>query len=243
MFKTVWPGMLVCAVLLSSGCGGSDAASESSSPHTSPASTPSTSPSPSLPTPTDVALPPNAAVRRVALTRADLPAGFGPNQMREGDEVDGQVTLDLCSADFPSEELRLARHQVAFDVDHSHGVSNEVVAYEPGGVEQALGELRAAIRRCPRGFVPSHVAGVPDSKYDIEPLATQAGWQPGTLAFRVRVTARAGSTETYTEVFQPHGRLLSILYFHDLRTANQLLSTLATLLSTHLMDVTIDPNA
>lgn len=182
-------------------------------------------------------------MHRIALTKADLPEGFGPNQMREGDQVDGQVTLDLCSAHFASEELRLARHQVAFALDDAHAVSNEVVAYQPAGVEQALEELRSAIQHCPRGFVPSTVAGAPDYRYDVETLPEQAGAQPGTLAIRVRVTAKGGKTETYTEIFQPHGQLMSILYFRDLETADRLQGTLTALLSSRLAAVTIEPNA
>jgi hypothetical protein len=163
--------------------------------------------------------------------------------MRGGDEVDGSVTMDLCSASFPSEGLRLARHQVAFAISDTRAVSNEVVAYEPGGVEQALAELRSAMRHCPPGFLPSTVAGVPEQRFEVEELAAPSGTQPGTIAFRVRVTERSGFAETYTEVFQPGGQLLTILYFRDLRTAKQLMGSLAPLLATRVSGVTVEPNA
>jgi hypothetical protein len=245
MSKVAWLVMSTAALLIMASCGGSGdtAATDKASSTPMQTSSPTASPSASTPAPPSETLGPEEAVHRVALTRPDLPDGFGPDEMQEGDEVDGHVSLDLCSADFPSEDLRLARHQVAFAIGDHRGVSNEVVAYEPAGVGQALHELRSAIQHCPDDFVPSTVAGVPDFRYDVEMLPAQAGSQPGTLAFRVRVTPRQGPAETYTEVFQPRGQLLSILYFRDLRTARQLQGTLTSLLSARLDGVAIEPNA
>jgi len=95
------------------------------------------------------------------------PADVGPaaisRTIQGGQEVAGQVTLDLCNAAYASEALRTARLQVAFLDGAGHvGASNEIVSYRPGGTRRAYRELTAAAGRCPgsyreRGATVSHI--------------------------------------------------------------------------------------
>jgi hypothetical protein len=240
---------VLLAGLLLGGCGGTETAGAgvdrplASAPgSTTPSPTPFPTASPDLPSPT--AVDPLTAVHLAALTRRDLPAGFGADQMRSGDVVEGQVTLSLCGARFPSEALRLARHQVAFAYrgDPDRGVSNEVVAYRGNGAQQALRELRAAIDHCPAGFVSSGLARVPDVRYRIEELPPHGSWQAGTIAVRVDARTRDGVDYPSVSVYQVHGHLLSALY---LRTTGgpASLDELSALLSQRLDRVTVGSGA
>jgi hypothetical protein len=78
--------------------------------------------------------------------------------------VAGQVTLDLCGYTFHTEALRLARLQVTYTRAGAPLISNEVVAYKPGGAASALREVRAAIAHCPAGYVSSGVRASDSSR-------------------------------------------------------------------------------
>jgi hypothetical protein len=236
---------VVLAALLLAGCGGTESAGAGADRPLASApgsTTPSPTSSPDLPSPT--AVDPETAVHLAALTRRDLPAGFGADQMRSGDVVEGQVTLSLCGAGFPSEALRLARHQVTFPYrgDRDRAVSNEVVAYRGDGAQQAMRELRAAIDHCPEGFVRSGIARVPDVKYRIEELPPHGSWQPGTIAVRIDARTRDGVDYPSVSVYQVRGHLLSALY---LRTTDGPASfdELSALLSRRLDRVAVGSGA
>jgi hypothetical protein len=248
MVTTRWTAGVLAALVLLAGCGGTSG----------PSGGPTTGATGTTPAPTagttgpratsgTVVLTPADAVRRAALTRADLPAGFGANVQQQGDTVDGQVTLDLCGAHYPSEALRVARHQVRFPVSGtgSLGIGNEVVAYEPGGVAQAMSELRAAVKSCPTGFVPSTVQGVPPLRYDIRVLPTPSGLQPGTLRLHVVLSDPQGDSYDSTGTFQPHGRMLSILYFDTGAAGPAVMDRLCAELGRRLSAITVHaaPNA
>jgi hypothetical protein len=166
--------------------------------------------------------------------------------MQQGDEVDGQVTLDLCGGDFPSEALRVARHQVAFPIgdDFDRAVSNEVVAYERDGADQAMRELRRAVDRCPDRFVGSAVATKPVARYHIKQLPPHGSWQTGSLALHIRVEARAGDSPSYEyiAVYQVRGQLLSALYLSGRRAEAQL-DDLSALVSHRLDDIVVSSSA
>ena len=60
--------------------------------------------------------------------------GWTSQTIPGGDQVQGQVTLDLCGTHFPSESLRIARHQITLTSPGGSGsaetISNEVVIYQ-----------------------------------------------------------------------------------------------------------------
>jgi hypothetical protein len=126
---------------------------------------------------------PAAKVAAVLLKPAQVGTGFKLRELAGGRQVRNQVTLDLCGYRFTSEALRLARHQVAYVKQGTtqEALSNEVVAYKPGGAARAMRELHDAIAHCPRGYVPTKVQGVGPMKNRLAPLA-QHGLLPGTVA-------------------------------------------------------------
>lgn len=225
------PVIAACAALtLAAGCGSSVTGGAAAPPKAPASATPTA-------TPTAPHLTPTEEVHQVALTRSDLPDGYSEDRQQAGDEVDGQVTLDLCGADFASEDLRIARHQVSFALGNGRDfVGNEVVEYAEGEARQALDELRAAARSCPSGYTSSHVRGMHDLKTVITEIAPRPGWQPGTYALKVRITERGGSSTDYLMVLQPHGDVVSMLYLSGAKAA-ALLDELADLLGARLDDV------
>lgn len=169
----------------------------------------------------------------------DLPRGFGTtNQFGEkGDLVDGYVTLDVCGGTFPSEALRTARHQVAFGARNGDSISTETVAYEPGGADQAMAELRSAIANCPRGFVNSSVEGQLDLKFRYEELPQEADWQDGAVAVRVTITPsnRNGRSFPGALIYQTRGDVMTAAYvFAGAEKSGKLAARIASLLSKRL---------
>ena len=123
----------------------------------------------------------------VSLTEQDAAEGSTLQPYEGGDEVFGQVSLDLCYGDYPSEELRSGRKQVAIsDQEGVTWVSSEAILYPtPEDAEQAMGELEAARADCPDGPVDSvngdrdplawEFTEDPDDAWPDEPGVTRAG--------------------------------------------------------------------
>ncbi len=207
----------VVGAALLAGCGADADAAGSSTP------APDRSPTAPATTPSEAPVDPDALVRPVEVRRADLPEGYGADQFQRGDEVEGQVSLDLCAATFPSEQLRTARHQVRYalegldpsgsdDLSDSAWVSTETVAYRPGGAEQAMQELRDAVASCPSGYVPSVIANVPDLRTTITPMRPAAGWQADHLAVVNTIEFRTGESLRLALVYQRRGDVLAMVY-------------------------------
>jgi hypothetical protein len=155
------------------------------------------------------------ALRKIALTPAQVGAGYRVAVIPGGTSVQGQVTLDLCGFVFPSEQLRVARLQVVYRKSGTAlALSNEVVRYEPGGAQQALREVAHAASHCPRGPVASSVAGVPPLTYRIAKIADDH-LLPGSVALRVHFSGTfKGKTvaETAIVVYQAKANVLSGVY-------------------------------
>jgi len=129
------------------------------------------------------------SLRSIVLSPAQVGAGYRMSVIPGGTVVEGQVTLDLCSASFPSERLRVARLQVSFARPGvALRVSNEVVRYQPGGAQQALREVTHAADHCPRGPVQSPIAGAPLVTYRLTKI-TDPLLLPAYLAVRVHLTS------------------------------------------------------
>jgi hypothetical protein len=138
--------------------------------------------------------------------------------VEQGDQVAGNVTLDLCGATFASEARRRTRYQVgtANAADKSVGVATESVFYDsPQGAQQALTEVRDAQAHCPKGLTNSKVAGVPDVVTMFGP-APDAGWpeHPGIHRFAQDVTVAApnGQGAHKLLIFQVRGSMLLGFY-------------------------------
>jgi hypothetical protein len=157
---------------------------------------------------------PKQTVARIVLAPSQVASDATLHELPGGNQVAGQVTLDLCGYRFRTESLRLARRQVAYVRRGTAVLSNEVVAYKPGGAASALREIRTAIAHCPAGFVRSTVSGVGELKNRIEPIRAP-GLLAGSIAFIDHITERLnGKTRTYetTLVYQARADVLSGVY-------------------------------
>jgi hypothetical protein len=150
----------------------------------------------------------------VSLSDADLPEGWLFEMYTDGDVVDGQVTMDICGAEFSSESARTARLQRgATDPTGTDYLSNESVVYRSAvDAETALAELRRAVLACPPGeFVGSTVAGVPPLRYELE-LGDLEGVTADHVVVRGTVVDRDGERYPYAGVWQRRGRVMTAVY-------------------------------
>jgi hypothetical protein len=148
------------------------------------------------------------------------PAQVGPGYalVERGDSVGvvNTVTLDLCGrSGYPSEQLRTARLQLYYlRRGSAMGLSNEVVAYRPGGARQAMQEVRRHAFNCPRTPIETGQSGLPRLTVAITPIKDPQLLK-GYLAVRVRVTGKVKGKsvdEVSFAVYQRFGNVLSGTY-------------------------------
>jgi hypothetical protein len=170
-------------------------------------------------------------LKAVSWQSGDLADGYEAVPYESGDEVENQVTLDLCGGDFPSEARRTARWQVGVDTKTEKPVSAsiEAVLYDtPGGAEQALAEARAAQTNCPDEFVEAAVAETPPAKFTFA-AAPDKRWPQTAGVDRFAVAARVEpqGEEAFPAiaVYQQRGRLLVGFYLANPTDAEQALTT------------------
>lgn len=137
--------------------------------------------------------------------------GWSSQTIQSGDQVQGQVTLDLCGANFPSENLRVARHQIRL-LSSSDAISNESVIYSANGAQQARSELLHAVATCPTGPVQDSVAGVGMVTFKVKTLSADSHWLPGTVALDIAVTNSGGQTLEEVAIYQFRGDAMSGVY-------------------------------
>ncbi len=159
-----------------------------------------------------------ALVQSLGVQQADVPSGNTVLLIANGDKVEGAVTLDLCSADFPSEELRTARRQVAVaDSQLQTRLSTEAVLYKnPAATQQVFDELRDVRARCPDTFVaPANSDVVPIKTTFNPPPDTRWPQTPGVdrLAFDLTLTDTEGRSTRTVAVYLRRGRVLLGVYF------------------------------
>jgi hypothetical protein len=157
---------------------------------------------------------PAQTVAAVVLRPAQVAPDVTLKRFPGGNQVAGQVTLDLCGYTFRTEALRLARLQVVYTRGTIPVASNEVVAYKPGGATSALRELRTAIAHCPAGYVASNVRGTGLLKNSITHIRAP-GSLPGSIAILDRITQKLnGKTMRFDAilVFQARRDVLSGVY-------------------------------
>jgi hypothetical protein len=153
----------------------------------------------------------------IGLTPADLPAGDTMKLLPGGDQAAGQVTLDMCGADFPSETLRTDRLQhAATNSSGKRVVSDEAVRYRSASAAaQALTELRKAVSGCdPSTFQISHVEEMPPLQYALVPLPESqlTGLAKDHVGFSATLTSQTGKTESTVLIFQRRGAMLVGIY-------------------------------
>jgi hypothetical protein len=164
-----------------------------------------------------IAQSPSSKLSAIVLRAAQVGSGYVLEQISGGQLVQGQATLDLCGASFPSESLRTARLQVAYRAPGmSLALSNEVVAYRPGGARQALREITHAAGACPHGPVKTVVPGVGTAEvtYRVERLH-DSRLLPGSLALVVHASGTVNGAHrsmTEVEIYQVQGDILSAVY-------------------------------
>jgi hypothetical protein len=159
-----------------------------------------------------------ALVQSLGVQQEDVPDGYSVVPITDGDRVEGSITLDLCSATFPSEQLRTARRQVAVaDARFQTWLSTEAVLYEsPAATEQVFAELRSAQARCPSTFVAPPNSDVTPLKTVFNP-APDGRWPqtPGVdrLAFDLAISDEQGRSLRTVAVYLRRGRVLLGVYF------------------------------
>ena len=175
-------------------------------------------------------------VRSIDVGPEDIPSEFGSKNTfgSAGNHVIGYVTMDLCGADFFSEVLRTARHQVGYSAPSKDYLSTETVSYRDGGASTAMSELRRAIRTCPTGYVRSTVAGTPPMKQDIAQLPHEGGWLPDTVAIAVTDSVKGGPRDYGVLIYQHQGNLVTAAYVYAGRGSTRLASHVASLLAKRL---------
>jgi hypothetical protein len=155
-------------------------------------------------------------VDRAVLRASQIGPGSITREIPNGRDVKGQVTLDLCGFKFRSESLRVARVQLSYIRNTGGGpfLSNEVVAYKPGGAAKAMRELRQAVATCPKGFVKSSVpgAGLIRNKFN---LIKSSKFVPGYVGLIDHITEKVNKKTLRFDsllVYQARGNVLSGVY-------------------------------
>jgi len=159
-----------------------------------------------------------AALPFLSVKQDDVPPEFIVTLWPNGDRVEGEVTLNMCSAEYPSEALRIARRQVAvFDQQQRLVLSTEAVAYQtPAATAQAFEELRLAQTNCPRDFLQPSNGGdptrilfgpAPDREWPAVPNVER-------LVFDYIEMNEAGAIGRAALVFLRRGRILLGVYVY-----------------------------
>ena len=150
------------------------------------------------------------------LRAAQIGSGTITREIPNGRDVAGQVTLDLCGFKFRSESRRVARVQLSYIRNTGGGpfLSNEVVAYKPGGAAKAMRELRRAVATCPKGFVRSPIPGAGLIKNRFDPIKS-AKFLPGSIGLIDHITEKVKKKTLRFDsllVYQMHANVLSGVY-------------------------------
>lgn len=163
----------------------------------------------------------------VSLHASDASAGAQFALVPHGDEVTGQVSLDLCQTEYPSERKRRARHQVQIgDPRSGNWVSSEAIAYvSPKAAEQAMSELAATAETCKEtgyGGGSAVIQDVARRAADDEGLRwsfeddPDANWPqtPGVArqTYAFELSDQLGNSASYVTTYLQRGRILVAVY-------------------------------
>lgn len=162
--------------------------------------------------PTDTEL-----LEAVSLTESDAADGAVFEPYVGGTEVVGEVSLDLCYGDFPSEDLRVGRNQVGIgDQAGETWVSSEAILYStPAEAEQAMGELEQARENCPdEPVAPPRDDRQPLTWTFVDPPDADWPQEPGVVrqAYAFTVRNADGDELASTATYLQRGRMILALY-------------------------------
>lgn len=156
-------------------------------------------------------------VEAVSLTADDAGPSSTFDLYPGGDEVFDQVSLDLCFGDYPSEDLRSGRRQVAItDATGDSWVSSEAILYPtPEAAEQAMAEVEQAAEECPSEPVAPPEEGREPLSWEFG-RAPDADW-PETAgiqrqAYLFEVSTSDETSWTSTATYLQRGRMILALY-------------------------------
>ena len=163
------------------------------------------------------AVAPMPSITKLILRPAQVGPGYVLLQRPDSVGVVNTVTLNLCGAQgYPSESLRTARLQLDYKVRRggTMELSNEVVAYKPGGARQAMQEVRRHALQCPTTPIDTGQQGLPPLTVTITPIKDPALLK-GYVAVRVRLTGTVKGKHVdgiSFAVYQRFGNVLSGTY-------------------------------
>jgi hypothetical protein len=165
-------------------------------------------------------------LRTVILKPAQVGKGYVLFARKDGFGVKSAPTLDLCGRKgYTSEKLRADRLQVNYLRQNTAlGLSNEVVAYKPGGAKKALQEVLRHAMSCPHTPIVTGEPGVGPLRFTITPLH-DGKLLTGYVAVRVRAVGTLANgkhvDQTSYAVYQRRGDVLSGVYSFGPNTAEQ----------------------
>jgi len=148
----------------------------------------------------------------VVITPADLPHGAGPEMLGVKGLDPNESTLSWCGASYPSESLRMGRHQVAYPAGPALLVSSETVRYQAGGAAQAMDELRARVAACTKGFIHDKNFATRLYKLRIKTVGTDDAWEDDSVALEVRLSPRGKRPSRGMAIYQRRGDILVGIY-------------------------------
>jgi hypothetical protein len=156
----------------------------------------------------------------LVVQQSDVPEIDIVDTVPNGNDVQGQATLDLCNGTFASEAARTARRQdEVFDSLGNAPLSTEAVLYgHTANGAQAMAELKRVATDCPATPVVSPV-GEPTTLTILGP-SPDNGWDHTAgverLAYDVTTTrGDTGDTSHAVVVYLRRGRVLMGLYFNE----------------------------
>jgi hypothetical protein len=165
-------------------------------------------------------------VDAIVLKASQVGPGYRASVIPGGRQLAGQVTLDLCDYTFASESQRIARIQEGYIKSATLPiVSNEVVAYRPGGTAAALAELQRAVKDCP----PTPRTG-PDVGDDVPTTfhlmkLTVPHLTASYVAVRIYATSAVNGQKRALNgdaIYQFSGNIMSAVYGYGQNTAAML---------------------
>lgn len=158
-----------------------------------------------------------AALQNLGLHQTDVTGSVLVGTIAGGDQVGDQPTLDLCNANYSTEALRTARHQVAaVDLAGNGLLSTEAVLYQnETAATLALAQLRAAAADCPAAPVTNRTTGQPETTvFGPAPDKTWPAVATVTRqAYEFTSTDRTRAAQASVAVYLQRGRALLAVYF------------------------------